>query len=74
MGSIGGPHRGECVNNMCLYDFVSLLYKKKMNATDVKYLSKTPVLIEEERNKKKVDQRMNVILSKNNIHKQQHIY
>ncbi len=35
-----------------IYDFVSILYKKKMNATDVKYLSKTTVSMEEEGNQK----------------------
>src|ERR1044071_8805848 len=40
-------YRSDNLNNMCLYDFVSILYKKKMNATDVKYLSKTAVSIEE---------------------------
>jgi hypothetical protein len=32
---------------MCLYDFVSILYKKKMNTTDLKYLSKNAVSVEE---------------------------
>jgi hypothetical protein len=41
-------YRSDVLNNMCLYDFVSVLYKKKMNATDVKYLSKTAVPLEEE--------------------------
>ena len=33
---------------MCLYNFVSRLYKKKMNATDLKYLSKAAESMEEE--------------------------
>jgi hypothetical protein len=45
-------YRSDNLNNMCLYDFVSMLYKKKMNATDVKYLSKAQISIEEEGNKK----------------------
>ena len=32
-------YRSANLNNMCVYDFVSRLYKKKMNTTDVKYLS-----------------------------------
>ncbi|CAF0939412.1 unnamed protein product [Adineta steineri] len=32
-------YRSDVLNDMCLYDFVSILYKKKMNATDLKYLS-----------------------------------
>ena len=32
-------YRSANLNNMCVYDFVSTLYKKKMNATDVKHLS-----------------------------------
>ena len=30
--------RSDILNDMCLYDFVSTIYKKKMNASDVKYL------------------------------------
>jgi hypothetical protein len=37
---------------MCLYDFVSILYKKKMNETDMKYLSKTSLPEEEEVDRK----------------------
>lgn len=40
-------YRSDELNNMCLYDFVGALYKKKMNATDKKYLSKTTVPIED---------------------------
>ena len=32
-------YRSANLNNTCVYDFVSTLYKKKMNTTDVKYLS-----------------------------------
>ncbi|CAF1595684.1 unnamed protein product, partial [Adineta steineri] len=32
-------YRSEILNNICLYDFVSILYKKKMNAADLRYLS-----------------------------------
>ncbi len=45
-------YRSDNLNDMCLYDFVSTLYKKKMNATDVKYLSKTTVSVEEEGSRK----------------------
>jgi hypothetical protein len=41
-------YRCDDLNNMCLYNFVSRLYKKKMNATDLKYLSKAAIPIEEE--------------------------
>ncbi|CAF1143003.1 unnamed protein product [Rotaria sordida] len=41
-------YRSDILNDMCLYDFVSALYKKKMNATDLKYLSKTTVPVEED--------------------------
>ena len=33
-------HRSDILNDMSLYDFVSRLYKKKMNATDLKYLAR----------------------------------
>ena len=45
-------YRSDTLKNMCLYDFVSVLYKKKMNTTDLKYLSKTAVQVEENVNKK----------------------
>ena len=31
-------HRSDIFNGICLYDFVSILYRKKMNATYLKYL------------------------------------
>ncbi|CAF2181151.1 unnamed protein product, partial [Rotaria magnacalcarata] len=31
-------YRSDNLNRMCLYDFVSVFYKKKMNASDLKYL------------------------------------
>jgi hypothetical protein len=37
---------------MCLYDFVSTLYKKKMNAADSKYMNKVPPKIQHESNQK----------------------
>ncbi|CAF4198051.1 unnamed protein product, partial [Rotaria sordida] len=43
-------YRSDTLNNICLYDFVSILYKKKMNATDMKYLSKTALPQEKEPN------------------------
>ena len=33
-------HRSDILNSMCLYDFVSTMYKKKMNATDLQYLAR----------------------------------
>ncbi|CAF3820406.1 unnamed protein product [Rotaria sp. Silwood1] len=39
-------YRSTILNNICLYDFVSTLYKKKMNTTDLKYLSTTTETIE----------------------------
>ncbi|CAF2763621.1 unnamed protein product [Rotaria sp. Silwood2] len=40
-------YRSDNLNRMCLYDFVSIFYKKKMNSTDLKYLSKIAGSIEE---------------------------
>ena len=37
---------------MCLYDFVSSLYKTTMNATDSKYINKAPPKIQYESNQK----------------------
>ncbi|CAF4213337.1 unnamed protein product, partial [Rotaria magnacalcarata] len=45
-------YRSEILKDICVYDFVSTLYKKKMTATDLKYLSKTAVSIEENVNQK----------------------
>ncbi|CAF3690400.1 unnamed protein product [Rotaria sp. Silwood1] len=45
-------YHSDILNNMCLYDFVSTLYKKKMNATDLKYLSSNTVSLEEEGNQR----------------------
>lgn len=33
-------YRSDSLDNMCLYEFVSVFYKKKINATDVKQLSR----------------------------------
>ena len=33
-------HRSDIFNSMCLYDFVSTMYKKTMNAADLKYLTR----------------------------------
>ena len=41
-------YRCDNLNKMCLFDFVSKLYKKKMNAADLKYLSKVAEPMEEE--------------------------
>ena len=40
-------YRSANLNNMCVYDFVSILYKKKMNAMDVKYLSNIAETVED---------------------------
>ena len=45
-------YRPDKLNKMCLYDFVSMLYKKKMNASDLKYLFMTAVSMEERDNEK----------------------
>ncbi|CAF1490850.1 unnamed protein product, partial [Rotaria sordida] len=45
-------YRSDILINICLYEFVSTLYKKKMNASDMKYLSKPIALEEEEANRK----------------------
>jgi hypothetical protein len=45
-------YRSDILNKMCLYDFVSTLYKKKMNVTDLKYISKMAPPTEDETNKK----------------------
>ncbi|CAF1366889.1 unnamed protein product [Adineta steineri] len=34
-------YRSDTLSKICLYDFVSTFYKRKMNATDAKYLSKS---------------------------------
>ncbi|CAF3784104.1 unnamed protein product [Rotaria sordida] len=45
-------YRSAILNNPCLYNFVSTLYKNKMNTTDQKYLSKTTETVEEKANQK----------------------
>ena len=45
-------HHSDKLNKMCLYDFVSILYKKKMNTSDLKYLFTTAVSMEEKANEK----------------------
>lgn len=40
-------YRSANLNNMCVYDFVSTLYKKKMNTTDAKYLSNIAESVED---------------------------
>jgi hypothetical protein len=37
-------YRSDNLNNTCLYDFVSTFYKKKINQTDLKYLSKSSTI------------------------------
>ena len=45
-------YRSDLLENMCLYDFVSKLYKKKMNSTDLRYLSETVAPIEKAANRR----------------------
>ena len=45
-------YRSDNLNNMCLYDFVSTLYKKKMNTTDFKYLSEVVASTKDKVNEK----------------------
>ena len=45
-------YRSDVLNNICLYDFVSNFYKKKMNAADAKYLSSTSTTEREQENRK----------------------
>jgi hypothetical protein len=40
-------YRSETLKDICLYDFVGTLYKKKMNKTDLNYISKTASPVEE---------------------------
>lgn len=40
-------YRSDKLDKMCLYDFVSILYKKKINSYDLKYLFKTSLSIED---------------------------
>ena len=45
-------YRSNILNDICLYDFVSTIYKKKMNVSDVKYLSKNMISEENEDNQR----------------------
>lgn len=45
-------YRSDSLNNICLYDFVSIFYKKKMNESDMKYLSQDIPSTEENVNRK----------------------
>ena len=45
-------YRSDNLNSVCLYDFVSIFYKKKMNNTDQKHLSIMAALEKERMNKK----------------------
>ncbi|CAF4390791.1 unnamed protein product [Rotaria sp. Silwood2] len=45
-------YRSDNLNRMCLYDFVGIFYKKKMNSIDLKYLFKIAGSIEEKINQK----------------------
>jgi hypothetical protein len=42
-------YRSDNINDMCLYDFVSTLYKKKMDVADLKYLSNKPTSHEQQK-------------------------
>ncbi|CAF4521081.1 unnamed protein product [Rotaria sp. Silwood2] len=45
-------YRSNNLNNTCLYDFVSTFYKKKINETDIKYLSKSSTTEKRQDNQK----------------------
>ncbi|CAF3822952.1 unnamed protein product [Rotaria sp. Silwood1] len=45
-------YRSDVLNDMCLYDFVSTLYKKKMNRADLKYLSEAATSMTDKINEK----------------------
>ena len=45
-------YRSDSLNGMCLYNFVSTVYKKKMNASDLKYLSANTTSRETEGNRR----------------------
>ncbi|CAF1089809.1 unnamed protein product [Rotaria sordida] len=45
-------YRSENLNNTCLYDFSSTFYKKKVNETDLKYLSKSSTTEKRQDNQK----------------------
>ena len=45
-------YRSNTLNSVCLYDFVSAFYKKKLNAADAKYLSVTSTADNERGNRK----------------------
>ena len=45
-------YRYDILNNICLYDFVSIFYRKKNNATNLKYLSENSITNEEQDNRK----------------------
>ena len=45
-------YRADILNDMCLYDFVSTVYKKPMNAADLKYLSTNMASREKEGNRR----------------------
>ncbi|CAF4785812.1 unnamed protein product [Rotaria sp. Silwood1] len=45
-------YRSDILNDMCLYDFVSTLYKKNMNTTDLKYLSEAAASMKDKINEK----------------------
>ncbi|CAF1532305.1 unnamed protein product, partial [Rotaria sordida] len=45
-------YRSNILNDTCLYDFVSTLYKKKVNAADLKYLSAAAASMKDKINEK----------------------
>ncbi|CAF1635646.1 unnamed protein product, partial [Adineta ricciae] len=44
--------RSHTLDNVCLYDFVSAFYKKKINAADLKYLSDSSITQKEQDNRR----------------------
>lgn len=51
-GRIDYQYRSDTLENICLYDFVSAFYKKKINASDLKYLADSSVAREEQDNRR----------------------
>ena len=45
-------YRTDRISNICLYDFVGAFYKKKMNESDLKYLSKKTAWVKEKTDQK----------------------
>ncbi|CAF1616732.1 unnamed protein product, partial [Adineta ricciae] len=51
-GRIDYQYRSGTLDNVCLYDFVSAFYKKKINASDLKYVADSSIGREEQDNRR----------------------